>query len=124
MGTRKAKNIQIQVDHAKLSEAVMPQLLEMMKARLPDAETYQKAIAELGSQNANLQQTNVGLNGLVVALQQKNDVMALELDKYHKSIDDAFEDHENRLLKLEGKPIPETAPVEAVPETPAPVVEP
>ena len=110
MSKLKAKNVQLTVDHAKLAEAVMPQLLEVLKAKIPDKDVYEKAIAEL--------------NVLNVTLQQKNNDMARELDKYHKSIDDAFQDHENRLLKLEGKPIPETVPVEAVPETPAPVVEP
>jgi hypothetical protein len=100
MSKMKAKNVQIQVDHEKLGAAVMPQLLELIAKKIPEKDVYEKAIAEL--------------NVLNVTLQQKNNEMARQLDTYHKSIDDSFQDHENRILKLEGKP-----PVEVVEMIPA-----
>jgi hypothetical protein len=89
------KGVKIEIDYKQLGEMLMPRLLELVKASLPQEESYRKAIAELNSAN--------------VSLQQKNHELLAQLDKYNKEIDMTFVDHENRLKLLEGK-IPENTP--------------
>lgn len=84
--------VKIEVDYKQLGEMLMPRLLEAVKQSLPQEATYQKAIAELNSAN--------------VSLQQKNNELLGQLDKYNKEIDASFQDHEARLQALEEKSKP------------------
>lgn len=87
----KSKGVTLRLDYAKLSEMLMPRLLEAVKSAVPQEDTYRKAIAELNSAN--------------VSLQQRNNELLNQLDKYNTEIDDSFKEFEKRLRVLEGRPL-------------------
>jgi len=94
----KPKGRKLVIDYAQLKEALMPRMIDVLKESLPLKETYEKAINELNLAN--------------VSLQQKNKELLDQLDKYNKEIDATFQDHENRIQVLEGKPVvPAETPV-------------
>jgi DNA-binding phage protein len=119
----------VRIDYDKLTQHLLPPVLEQSKNMFPNQETFQKAIEETAALNAQVSKQNEVLQNVVQVAQENNrilgeqvtvhreHVLALQattevatnatkvaedqLNKYNMAIDASFQDHEDRIKTLE-----------------------
>lgn len=103
----KPKNAALKIEYEKLGVVIMPQLMDLVMARLPDKEHFEKAITELNALNVNLQthnqalQASVGvLQGQVEQFKARDKILSEQLESYNKTIDETFKEHDDNIKLL------------------------